>query len=71
VHTNVWGPAYISSLGGSSYHVTSIDDATKKIWVYCIRQKIDVFYSFKKWKALVENETGKWLKCLRSGHGGE
>ena len=37
VHTNVWGPAQVSSLGGSYYYVTFIDDATKKTWVYCIR----------------------------------
>jgi hypothetical protein len=28
-------------------------------------------FTFKKWKALVENETGKSLKCLRSDNGGE
>ena len=37
--------------------------ATRKTWVYCIRQKFDVFDTFKKWKALVENETRKRLKC--------
>jgi hypothetical protein len=71
VHTDVWGPAQVSSLGGSYYYVTFIDDATRKTWVYCIRQKSDVFDTFKKWKALVENETGKKLKCLRSNNGGE
>ena len=43
----------------------------EKTWVYCIRQKYDVFDTFKKYKALVENETGKRLKCLRSENGGE
>jgi transposase InsO family protein len=71
VHTDVWGPAQVSSLGGFHYYVTFIDDATRKTWVYCIRQKSDVFDTFKKWKALVENETGKSLKCLRSDNGGE
>jgi hypothetical protein len=71
VHTYVWGPAQVSSLGGSHYYVTFIDDATRKTWVYCIRQKSDVFYTFKKWKDLVENETGKILKCLRLDNGGE
>jgi hypothetical protein len=71
VHTYVWGPAQVSSLGGSHYYVTFIDDATRKTWVYCIRQKCDVFYTFKKWKDLYENETGKILKCLRSDNGGE
>jgi hypothetical protein len=71
VHTDVWGPYQISYLGGSPYYVTFIDDATRKTWVYCIRQKSDVFDTFKKWKDLVENETGKWLKCLESENGGE
>jgi hypothetical protein len=71
VHTHVWGPYQVSSLGGSHYYVTFIDYATRKTWVYYTRQKYDVFETFKKWKALVENETGKLLKCLRSNNGGE
>jgi hypothetical protein len=39
VHADVWGPAQISSLGGSRYYATFIDDATRKTSVYCIRQK--------------------------------
>jgi hypothetical protein len=57
VHTYVWGPDQVSCLGVSRYYVTFIDDATRKTWVYCIRRKSDVFYTFKKWKDLVENET--------------
>ena len=71
VHTYVWGSTQIQSLGVSHYYVTCIDDATRKTWVYCIRHKYDVFSTFKKWKALVENETEKGLKCLRSDNGGE
>ena len=66
VHIDVWGLAHVQYLGGSRYYVTFIDDATRKTWVYCIRHKYDVFATFKKWKYLVENETGKRLKCLRS-----
>ena len=40
VHTDVWGPAQVQSLGGSRYYVTFIDDATRKTWVYCIRQNM-------------------------------
>jgi hypothetical protein len=48
VHTNVWGPTHVSSLGVSHYYFTLIDYATRKTWVYCIQQKYDVFYTFKK-----------------------
>ena len=36
VHTNVWGPTHVSSLGGSRCYVTFIDNATRKTWVYFI-----------------------------------
>ena len=67
----MWGPAQVCSLGGSSYFVTFIDDCTRKTWVYCIKKKSDVFETFKRWKALVENETNSKLKCLKFDNGGE
>ena len=71
VHTDVWRPILVQSLSVSHYYVAFIDDATRKTWVYCIRHKSDEFATFKKWKALVENETGKSLKCLKSDNGRE
>ena len=70
VHTDVSAPSTISSLGGSFY-VTFIDDSSRKVWVYFLKHKLDVFETFKKWKAEVENHTGFKIKCLRSGNGGE
>ena len=71
VHTDVWRPAPVKSLGGSSYYVTFIDDSNRKVWVYFLKNKSDVFATFKKWKAEVENQTGQKVKSLRSDNGGE
>ena len=71
MHTDVWGPSQLSSLGGSHYYAIFIDDATRKVWVYFLRHKFDVFITFKKWKCLVENEIGKKIKCLKYDNGGE
>lgn len=71
VHTDVWGPSPVESIGGSKYYVTFIDDTTRKVWVYFLKNKSDVYGTFKKWKAIVENETGLRVKCLRSDTGGE
>ena len=60
MHTDVWGLAHVSSLGDFCYYVTFIDDATRKTWIYCIRQKYDVFDTFYKWKNLVENDRKKF-----------
>ena len=65
VHTYVWGPDQVQYFGVSHYYVTLIDDANRKTWVCCIRQKYDVFATFKKWKALVESEIGKNLEMYQ------
>ena len=71
VHTDVWGPSPVSSLAGSLYYVTFIDDSTRKLWVYFLKKKSEVFDTFRKWKAMVENETGLKIKRVRSDNGGE
>ena len=71
MHIDLWGPAQVSSLGGSHYYITFIDDATRKVWVYFHRQKSNVVQTFKKCKCLVETKIGTKLKYLRSDNGGE
>ena len=71
VHTDLWGPSPVTSLEGSRYYITFIDDLSKKEWIYFLKNKSDVFESFKKWKAMVETETYLKVKCLRSDNRGE
>ncbi|CAA0833378.1 Unknown protein [Striga hermonthica] len=61
----------VESLGGSRYFLTFIDDASRKVWVYILNTKDQVFEYFKSFHVIVERETGKKLKCLRSDNGGE
>ena len=70
VHSDVCQMPQLS-MGGHEYLVTFIDDATGKVWVYFIKRKDEVFCAFQKVVALVENQIGKKLKCLRSNNGGE
>ena len=43
----------------------------EKLGFITFEKKYDVFDTFNRWKALVESETGKKLKCLRSDNGGK
>jgi len=71
VHSDVCGPLEVESLGGNKYFLTFIDDASRKVWVYFLKTKDQVFNHFKLFHTMVERETGKKLKCLRSDNGGE
>ena len=48
-----------------------IDDSSKKVWIYFLKHKSDMFDVFKTWLAQVENKLGRKLKCLKYDNGGE
>ncbi|KAH9682249.1 hypothetical protein KPL71_027276 [Citrus sinensis] len=70
IHSDVWESPDIS-MGGAKYMVTFIDDYSRRCWVYPIKKKSNVFPVFKEYKARVELESGKKIKCLRMDNGGE
>jgi len=63
------GPSKVPSLGGKRYMLTFVDDFLRKVWVYLLRQKNETFSMFKKFKALVENQTRRKIKKLRTDNG--
>lgn len=71
IHSDVCGPMSVNSIGGAKYYVSFIDDFSRKTFIYIIMQKSQVFECFKKFKALVENQTDKKIKFFRSDGGKE
>ena len=73
IHSDLCGPISFSSLIGFEYYITFIDDFSRKTWIYFLRSKKsdEVFLWFQEFKALVENQTRKKIKVLRSDNGGE
>ena len=61
----------VASKGGSKYFVVFIDDYLRWCEVAFISKKSEVLNVFKKFKAEVENSTGKKIKCLQSDNGTE
>ena len=62
---------HVLSLGGFMHDVTFIYDFTKNTWLYFLKKKIELLNKFKEFKDLVENQTEKKTKVLRTNHGGE
>ena len=71
VHSDVFGPVNVKSLGGASYFVTFIHDASRKVWAYPMKGKDEVFEIFQKFHVGFERDTNKLLKCFRTDNGGE
>lgn len=71
VHTDLCGPMRTRIFYGDKYFMLFTDDFSRMMWVTFMKEKSKAFSKFKAFKALVEKETGKNLKCLRSYRGGE
>ena len=56
--------------GGRRYFMTFIDDCTRFCYVYLLKTKDEALHYFKVYKAEVENQLKKKIKCLQSDHGG-
>ena len=69
VHSDVWGPAPLSSILGFSYYMIFVDDYTRFTWLFLLKHKHEVLSVFKHFKALVENQFSTKLKVLRTDNG--
>jgi hypothetical protein len=71
IHSDVFSPIPVKSLGGSLYYVIFIDDYSRKMWLYLLKSKDEVFNKFQEFKVEIENLTNKKIKTLRNDNGGE
>ena len=71
VHADLWGPSRKPSHAGSRYMLTIIGDYSRKVWPYFLKSKDETFAAFREWKIMIEKQTEKKVKLLRTDNGGE
>lgn len=71
VHTDLCGPMKTRSVKGDRYFMILTDDCSRMMWVTFLKDKSKDFGKFKAFRASVEKESGKRIKCLRTDQGGE
>jgi hypothetical protein len=70
VHSDICGPMQSTSLAGARYFLSFIDDYTRYITVYTIKQKSEALKYFTIYKAFAETTTGRRIRSLRTDGGG-
>ena len=65
-YSDVCAPMSVSSLGGSGYYATFIDDYTRHTSVYFMKTKYEVLEKIKEFYNSAVNFTGKQVKVLRT-----
>ena len=71
IHSDISDPMPITSMNGSRYFLTFIDDFSRYTWVFFIKKKSKVCEKFFELKALIENAFGIKINILRYDNGGE
>lgn len=65
IHSDMWGPTPVKSLGGVRYYIAFLDTFYRKVWVHFMKEKFEVVTKFKEWKVEIENLTRRKIKILR------
>jgi transposase InsO family protein len=71
IHSDVWGPAPITSNGGTQFYVIFVDEFTQFTWFYPIRNKSQVLFCFVSFTHTMQNLLNHKIKILHTDCGGE
>ena len=71
IHSDIWGPALISTPSGARWFVIFIDDCTRMTWISLLKTKGEVCTTFQQFYKMVETQFHEKIKILRSDNGGE
>jgi transposase InsO family protein len=71
IHSDLCEMNGVLTKGRTRYFITLIDDPSRFCYVYFLKTKDGPLDYFKIYKAGVENQLERKIKCLRSDRGGE
>ena len=70
IHSDIWGPAQLPSMGGSMYYISFTDDYSRFRVLSFMQKKSEAFQCFKDYVMMVESSHGP-IQYIRSDNGGE
>ncbi|CAI7882322.1 unnamed protein product [Closterium sp. NIES-54] len=72
VHVDLVGPMKVKGDGGALYSMTMVDDYTRLTWPFPLAKKSDAArVIIEEWLPMVERESSKRVKAIRSDRGGD
>ncbi|KAI3678432.1 hypothetical protein L6452_37724 [Arctium lappa] len=66
IHSDVWGPAPHSSMGGARYFVIFIDDHTRFTWIYLMKYRSELPKIYMMFARMINTQFSKSIKILRA-----
>ena len=68
IHSDVWGPSSVSSIGGSQYFVIFVDDYSCYSWIFNMKHRSELLQVYSNFAKTVETQFSKRIKIFRSNN---
>ena len=68
IHCDLWGPYCIKSFCGAQYFLTVLDDASRGVWIYLLKEKSKASQYLKDFCVIIHTQFGA---KARSDNGNE
>ena len=66
IHSDVWRPSLVVSIGGSQYFVVFIDDYSRYSWIFPMKSCFENLPIYSNFTKMVETQFSKHIKTFRS-----
>ncbi|WKA06381.1 hypothetical protein VitviT2T_024283 [Vitis vinifera] len=66
IHSDVWGPSPVASIGGSRYFVVFIDDYSRYSWIFPMKSRSEILSIYSNFAKMVETQFSKRIKTFQS-----
>ena len=66
IHSDVWGPSSVSSIGGSRYFVVFLNDYYRYNWIFNMKHRFELFEVYCNFAKIVETQFSKRIKIFQS-----
>ena len=68
IHSDVWGPSSISSIGGSRYFVVFVDDYSRYSWIFNMKHHSELLQVYSNFAKMVETQFSKRINIFQSNN---
>ena len=65
IHSDVWEPSLVASIGGSRYFVIFIDDFFHYSWIFPMKSHSEILPIYNNFAKMVETQFSKRIKTFR------
>ena len=66
IHSNLWRPSFVFTIGGSRYFIVFVDDYSRYSWIFHMKHRSELLQVYSNFAKMVKTQFSKHIKNFRS-----